>query len=149
MSQSMPSEPVTNNTVVETKSGAGAKLQLPYELGLRLNQIYPKEQLQLLRKEKPDIPMEPFECSQVARDLTRTVMEMEHVSRNMSEWYTITRDDVRARMFYKKRLKIEKQFADDEEMRIPKDNFSILSWELYDARTLFESMANDLVIGLT
>ncbi|CEI70591.1 unnamed protein product [Fusarium venenatum] len=140
MSQSMPSEPVTNNTVVETKSGAGAKLQLPYELGLRLNQIYPKEQLQLLRKEKPDIPMEPFECSQVARDLTRTVMEMEHVSRNMSEWYTITRDD---------RLKIEKQFADDEEMRIPKDNFSILSWELYDARTLFESMANDLVIGLT
>ncbi|KAF9784159.1 hypothetical protein IL306_008312 [Fusarium sp. DS 682] len=126
----------------------------------RLHALIRKAQRELNREFIPDIPMTPQEHSETATKLQRIAVDMNKIGRGLNRWYIITRDDARARIFFRmassepnimtytnstQRWRILKQFADGEKMSILKDAFSIRSFEIDEARFMLEQMARDLV----
>jgi hypothetical protein len=126
----------------------------------RLRALGLETKQQSIQEVMPDIPMTPQEHSEMATKLQRIVVEMGKIGRTLINRYHITRDDARARIFFRtvsskpntmtytnstQRWRILKQFADDEKMSILKDAFSIRSSEIDHARDLLESMAKDLI----
>lgn len=49
----------------------------------------------------PDIPMNSHEYSDTGVKLQRIVVDMSKIGRGLSKWYSITRDDERAKMFFR------------------------------------------------
>jgi hypothetical protein len=89
---------------------------------------------------------------------------MNKIGRGLRKWYSVTRDEARARMFFRtvsskhpcvkdyanliQRWRIMKQFADGEQMKVLKDTFSIRCAEIDQARAMLESMAKDLAASV-
>ncbi|KAL6796176.1 hypothetical protein GGI42DRAFT_331043 [Trichoderma sp. SZMC 28013] len=114
----------------------------------RLKLIVKEEQRQFSQEQMVEIPMGPEEYAETAQKLKRIVSDMGKVGRGLSKWYAITQDDVRAKMFFRTRLRIIKQHVDSEQMEEMKDVFSIRSSDLDQARALLESMAKDLAASV-
>ncbi|KAJ4268784.1 hypothetical protein NW762_002852 [Fusarium torreyae] len=127
---------------------AGAQSQVNNEIMIRLKALGQEEQKQSIQEVMHDIPMTPEEHTETATKLQRIVVDMSKIGRGLSRWYGITRDDARAKMFFRTRWRILKQFSDGEKMSLLKDTFSIRSSEIDQARAMLESMAKDLAASV-
>lgn len=67
----------------------------------RLRIIGQEEQKNFSPQSLVEIPMNPQELSDTAAKLQRIVVDMSKIGRGLSKWYSITRDDARAKMFFK------------------------------------------------
>ncbi|KJK77384.1 hypothetical protein H634G_07123 [Metarhizium anisopliae BRIP 53293] len=114
----------------------------------RLRAISQEEQRQFSQESMPEMSMNPQELGETGVKLQRIAQDMNKVSRGLTKWYSITRDDARAKMFFRTRLRIMKQFSDGEAMKVLKDKFSINSAEIDQARAMLESMAKDLAASM-
>ncbi|KAI0402734.1 hypothetical protein F4802DRAFT_608558 [Xylaria palmicola] len=104
-----------------------------------------QEQHQLAAKEPlPDIPMTPEQYREAARGIQVSTTEINKVSRLLGRWYTLTHDDERARLFFKLRYRLVKQYVDGEKMTVLKDKFSITPSDLDNIRGLLETMAREV-----
>ncbi|KOS19303.1 hypothetical protein ESCO_000161 [Escovopsis weberi] len=87
--------------------------------------------------------MEPKELAEMTIKLKRVAMELVSFWRSgAGKWYNLTHDDASAKMFFRMRFRLIRQFADGEQMTVPKEAFSIPFSELDEVRSLLESMAN-------
>ncbi|KAJ3511245.1 hypothetical protein NM208_g15449 [Fusarium decemcellulare] len=114
----------------------------------RLKAIGQEEQRQSSQEPVTDIPMSPEEYNDTSAKLTKIVVDMGKIGRGLKKWYTITRDDARARMFFRTRWRILKQFSDGEKMSVPRETFSIRGSDIDQARAMLESMAKDLAASV-
>lgn len=84
------------------KGGQGANMQTGSDILVRrLKSIGQDEQKLFAQESMPDIPMDPQEQVDTGSKLQRIVIDMSKVGRGLSKWYTITRDDARAKMFFR------------------------------------------------
>ena len=128
--------------------GAAANQQPNAEILNRLRAISQEEIKQFNQETMSDISMSSQEHNETGAKLQRIAADMSKVSRGLTKWFSITKDDARAKMFFRTRLRIMKQFADGEPMKVLKDKFSINSAEIDQARAMLESMAKDLAASM-
>ena len=67
----------------------------------RLKEIAAQEQKQFVKEVMPDLPMGPEEQAETLQKLQRIVIDMYKITRGLNKWYAITRDDARAKAFFK------------------------------------------------
>ena len=67
----------------------------------RLKEIAAQEQKQLVKEVMPDLPMGPEELAETLQKLQRIVIDMNKIVRGLNKWYAITRDDARAKAFFR------------------------------------------------
>ncbi|KAH7252415.1 hypothetical protein BKA59DRAFT_160333 [Fusarium tricinctum] len=118
------------------------------EIMARLKALGQEEQRQSMLENMPEIPMSPQEHGETASKLQRIVVDMSKIGRGLSKWYGLTHDDKRAKLFFRTRWRILKQFSDGERMSVLKKKFSIRSLEIDQARAMLESMAKDLAASM-
>jgi hypothetical protein len=135
------------------------------EILARLKALGQEEQRQSVRENDPEIPMSQQEYQETADKLKRIVVDMSKIGRGLSRWYGLTRDDQRAKMFFRtvslhpvvswmactnseQRWRILKQFSDGEKMSVPKSAFTMQAAEIDQARNMLESMAKDLAASV-
>ncbi|KAL5626839.1 hypothetical protein FOBRF1_001182 [Fusarium oxysporum] len=118
------------------------------EILARLKALGQEEQRQSVRENDPEIPMSQQEYQETADKLKKIVVDMSKIGRGLSRWYGLTRDDQRAKMFFRTRWRILKQFSDGEKMSVPKSVFTMRAVEIDQARNMLESMAKDLAASV-
>lgn len=104
-------------------------------------------QKQSLQEVMVDIPMSIKQRVNIATELKQINAIMAKMDKALSNWYAITRDDQRAKMFFRMKSRIRKQFVSGEMLNLTKNVFSIGARELAESRELLEGMAKDLAIG--
>ncbi|KAF5501690.1 hypothetical protein CGCS363_v006477 [Colletotrichum siamense] len=109
----------------------------------KLRRIGQEEQKAMMTENMPDIPMNPNERAETAQLLIRLVHDMGKIGKALGRWYAATRDDARARAYFRARIRMIKQFEDGETMLNPKAVFSIRPAEINEVRRLLETMARD------
>ncbi|KAI1799933.1 hypothetical protein F4811DRAFT_67679 [Daldinia bambusicola] len=124
--------------------GAGAQQPQMSEAMQHLKAIGQEEHVNAAKEPYHEIPMTPEQYQDMALKIQSMVMEMAKVSKILGRWYALTRDDNRARMFFKMRLRLAKQFADGEKMATLKKAFSLRPHELDSVRGMLEGMARDV-----
>jgi hypothetical protein len=67
----------------------------------RLRVIGQEVQRQFATEAMPDIMMSPQDHADTANKLQRIVQDMTNIGRGLSKWYALTRDDARAKMFFR------------------------------------------------
>lgn len=67
----------------------------------RLKQLSLEEQRKFSQESLPEIPMNQQEHNDTAAKLQRISMDMKKVGRGLTKWYSISRDDTRAKMFFR------------------------------------------------
>lgn len=130
--QSVAQNSNPSQTQSQTQEDA-AKLRA---MGYEEFQLFANVQLQ-------DIPMTPQEHQELGAKLQLLTVEMGRLGKALIRWYSLTRDDARARMFFKQRNRLLRQFT-DEKMTTLRDTFSIRSEDVDSIRGMLESMAKDL-----
>ncbi|KHN99640.1 uncharacterized protein MAM_02493 [Metarhizium album ARSEF 1941] len=118
------------------------------DLIARLQIISQEELRQFSQESMPEISMTAQELGETGAKLQRIAQDVYRVGRGLTKWYSITRDDARAKMFFRTRLRIMKQFSDAEVMKKLKDKFSISSTEVDQARAILGSMVQDLAVNM-
>ncbi|KAI1816783.1 hypothetical protein GGS20DRAFT_159798 [Poronia punctata] len=104
-----------------------------------------QEQLQASSREQlPDIPMSPEQYRDTAQKIQNMCTEMTKVSKILGRWFSLTRDEARAAMFFKMRLRLLKQYADGESLTTLRNRFSITPGDLDAMRSMLESMVADV-----
>ncbi|KAK6605485.1 C2H2 type zinc finger domain protein [Botrytis cinerea] len=68
-----------------------------------------------------------------------------NVSKAMLRWYQQTRDDSRAKLFFRTRCRLAKQFKDPATMREPKDTFSMRPADVEQTKEFLTTMVMDIV----
>ncbi|KAI1504244.1 hypothetical protein F5X99DRAFT_55051 [Biscogniauxia marginata] len=128
------------------QSGAAGLTQanLPSDLMQRLKNIGQEEHHAASQEQLKDIPMSPEHYQDMAQKIQSMVQEMTKLSKVLGRWYTLTQDDVRARMFFRMRLRLIKQFVDGDKMTTLKNLFSVTPKDLEGVRGMLESMAKDV-----
>ncbi|KAK8108418.1 hypothetical protein PG984_014219 [Apiospora sp. TS-2023a] len=110
----------------------------------RLRQIGAEEQRASNTEQLQEVPMNPEQHADMMTKIQRMVMEMSKLGRALGRWYSLTHDDNRARMFFRMRMRLVRQFKDGEKMTIPKETFSVKPKDLEQVRAMMESIAKDL-----
>ncbi|RYC66029.1 hypothetical protein CHU98_g131 [Xylaria longipes] len=96
------------------------------------------------KEQLPDIPMTPEQHREIAHKIQALGVEMSKMSKLLARWYSFTRDDGRAGLFFKLRTRLVKQYVDTDKMTIPKEKFSITQTDFDNIRAILESMGKDL-----
>ncbi|OTB11938.1 hypothetical protein K445DRAFT_26193 [Daldinia sp. EC12] len=122
----------------------GAQQPQMSEAMQHLKLIGQEEHINAAKEPYQEIPMTPDQYQDMAQKIQSIMSEMGKVSKILGRWYTLTRDDNRARMFFKMRLRLGKQFADGEKMTTLKKAFSLRPQELDSVRAMLEGMARDV-----
>ncbi|KAK8061179.1 hypothetical protein PG997_015400 [Apiospora hydei] len=110
----------------------------------RLRQIGAEEQRASNNEQLQDVLMNPEQHADMTTKIQRMVFEMSKLGRALGRWYSLTRDDNRARMFFRMRMRLVRQFKDGEKMTTPKEVFSVKPKDLEQVRAMMESIAKDL-----
>ncbi|KAJ3559822.1 hypothetical protein NPX13_g9481 [Xylaria arbuscula] len=110
----------------------------------RLKAIGQEQHVAVAKEQLPDISMTPEQYQETAQRIRDVCGEMNKVSKVLARWYTATHDDARARLFFKLRSRLFKQYVDGEKMTVPKDKFSITPADIEQGRAIFESILKDL-----
>lgn len=110
-------------------------------IGQQQHQITAKEQM-------PDIPMSPEQYHDTAQRIQTMSTEINKMRRVLVAWYSVTHDDMRAKLFFKLRTRLMKQFADGDKMSILRDKFSITATDLDSIKGMLESMTKDVLTKL-
>ncbi|KAI1409548.1 hypothetical protein F5Y13DRAFT_182031 [Hypoxylon sp. FL1857] len=125
-------------------AGSGAQQSQLSEEMQRLKAIGQEEHINAAKEPYHEIPMTPEQYSDMAQKIQSMVGEMGKISKILGRWYTLTRDDNRARMFFKMRLRLVKQFVDGDKMTTLKKAFSLRPKDLDGVRAMLEGMARDV-----
>ncbi|KAH7188320.1 uncharacterized protein B0J16DRAFT_317989 [Fusarium flagelliforme] len=141
---SLPPEQRAQILRVQMSKAGTLPPQAGNETMARLKALGQEEQRKSIQEVMNDIPMTQEEHNEMAAKLTKIVVDMTKIGRGLTKWYNITRDDARAKMFFRMRWRILKQFADGEKMSVLKNGFSIDSAEIDNARAMLETMAKDI-----
>ncbi|KAH6983392.1 hypothetical protein BKA56DRAFT_583622 [Ilyonectria sp. MPI-CAGE-AT-0026] len=94
-----------------------------------------------------DIPMSVYQHDNIAAELQEIYVKIRNIDIELSNWYAITRDGQRAKMFFRTKWRIRNQFVSGEIINGTKKSFSIGARELAESKELLEGMAKDLAIG--
>ncbi|KAI0880826.1 uncharacterized protein GGS22DRAFT_80735 [Annulohypoxylon maeteangense] len=127
-------------------AGAVAVAQQPpmSEEMQRLKTIGHEEHINAAKESYHEIPMTTEQYQDMAQKIQSMVGEMAKISKILGRWYTLTRDDNRARMFFRMRLRLVKQYADGDKMTTLKKAFSLRPQDLDGVRAMLEGMARDV-----
>ncbi|KAK3898043.1 hypothetical protein C8A05DRAFT_38384, partial [Staphylotrichum tortipilum] len=111
------------------------------ELATEGHQLWAQEMPQLVEQQ-----VAPAELAETRAKLTRAAAGILQLrGNNITTWYKLTKDDSRARMFFKTRFKVAKHFADGETMSRLKDPpFFITKDELDQYINMIDSMLQDI-----
>ncbi|KAK1489848.1 hypothetical protein CCUS01_14574 [Colletotrichum cuscutae] len=109
----------------------------------KLRRIGQEEQRLMMTEHMPDIPMSPEQRTETCTKLMKIVVDMGKIGKALGRWYAATRDDQRAKSYFRARLRMIRQFTDGEHMMNPKPVFSVRPAEIDEVRRLLESMARD------
>ncbi|CEJ81995.1 hypothetical protein VHEMI02089 [[Torrubiella] hemipterigena] len=120
--------------------------QFDQEVVKRLKMIGNEEQRSFSQDSLARIAMSNEELAETGAKLQKAGFEMKRLGRVLLRWYSIARDDGRARMFFKTRLRLLRQFKDGDAMTILEDTFSMRSGEIDQLRAMLDSMARDLAV---
>ncbi|KAG6251237.1 hypothetical protein E4U23_000825 [Claviceps purpurea] len=110
----------------------------------RLRAIMVEEQRQVGLESMYEVRMSPQERSETGAKLQRIAAEINKFGRVLTRWYALTGDDVRAKMFFRARLRVLKQFANEDDLTKVKEILSIHTTEIDSTRNMLESMYYDL-----
>ncbi|KAK6850293.1 hypothetical protein PG995_014126 [Apiospora arundinis] len=110
----------------------------------RLRRIGAEEQKASANEQLQDVPMSQEQHADMTTKIQRMVFEMSKLGRALGRWYSLTHDDNRARMFFRMRMRLVRQFQDTEAMTTPKEVFSVKPKDLEQVRAMMESIAKDL-----
>ncbi|XDG00468.1 hypothetical protein ABKA04_000083 [Annulohypoxylon sp. FPYF3050] len=124
--------------------GAGAQQPHMSEEMQRLKAIGQEEHMSASKESYHEIPMTPEQYQDMGQKIQSMVGEMTKISKILGRWYTLTKDDNRARMFFRMRLRLLKQFVDGEKMTTLKKAFSLRPQDLDGVRAMLEGMARDV-----
>ncbi|KAI0378750.1 hypothetical protein F5Y04DRAFT_144838 [Hypomontagnella monticulosa] len=139
-----PEQRAKYEAMVKSRQAAGgAGPQLSEEMQ-RLKAIGQEEHILAAKETYQEIPMTPAEYQETAQRIQAMVGEITKISKILGRWYALTKDDNRARMFFKMRLRIVKQFQDGEKTQILKKAFSVKTTELEGLRAMLEGMVRDV-----
>ncbi|KAK3333831.1 hypothetical protein B0T19DRAFT_419270 [Cercophora scortea] len=118
----------------------------------RLKQIGGEEQRMVMQQyaQNPDqdIAMTPEETQETLNKLRETVMQVNSLGRGLAKWFHISKDENRARLYFRKRFRLVRQFADGEKMTTPRATFSMPISELDEILTMVASMKQDLALAV-
>ncbi|GJC94972.1 C2H2 type zinc finger domain protein [Colletotrichum higginsianum] len=109
----------------------------------KLRRIGQEEQRLMMTEHMPDIPMSPEQRQETCAKLMKIVVDMGKIGKALGRWYAATRDDGRAKSYFRARLRMIRQFTDGEAMTNPKPVFSVRPAEIDEVRWLLETMARD------
>ncbi|KAI0390816.1 hypothetical protein F5Y17DRAFT_40734 [Xylariaceae sp. FL0594] len=123
--------------VKSRQNGVAEALNRLKAIGQEQHQIAIHEQL-------PDVPMTSEQYRETAQRIQGLCLEMTRMSKLLSRWYALTRDDAKARLFFKMRLRLIKQYVDGEKLTTLKDKFTISTADLERTRAVLENIAGDL-----
>ncbi|KAM3067916.1 hypothetical protein ACMFMG_011398 [Clarireedia jacksonii] len=101
------------------------------------------EENQRAMEHLPDIPMDQETKKTMVTLLRDIVNPTNNLGRAIHKWYAVTHDDTRARIFFRTRNRLAKQFK-DKELREVKDVFSIRPAEVEQALNMLRGMIKDL-----
>ncbi|KAL2016483.1 hypothetical protein VTK56DRAFT_3479 [Thermocarpiscus australiensis] len=116
----------------------------------RLKQIASDEQRLAMQDSQQElvIPMSPAELQETRLKITKAVEKINQVRGSvMPNWYRVTRDDSRARMFFRTRFKVVRQYVDGERMTQLRDSLTISKGELDQFISMVDSMLRDLAVA--
>ncbi|KAI1134915.1 hypothetical protein F5Y05DRAFT_196435 [Hypoxylon sp. FL0543] len=125
-------------------AAGGANAQQLSEEMQRLKAIGQEEHMIAMKEPYHEIPMTQEQYSDMAQKIQSTVVEVGKISKILGRWYALTKDDNRARMFFKMRLRLVKQFVDGEKMTTLKKAFSLRPKDIDGIRNMLECMARDV-----
>ncbi|KAI1429350.1 hypothetical protein F5Y12DRAFT_482473 [Xylaria sp. FL1777] len=125
------------------KSRSSAPSNQMSEDMLRLKAIGQEQHMAGMKEQLHDLPLTPEQYQETVQKLQAICGEMNKVSKILGRWYATTHDDARARLFFKMRIRLFKQFVDSEKMSVLRDKFSMTIAELDSTKTLLESIAKD------
>ncbi|KAF4625361.1 hypothetical protein G7Y89_g12805 [Cudoniella acicularis] len=91
-----------------------------------------------------DVPMNQEMKATVMKMLREIVQPLQNMNKAALKWYEITRDENRARAFFRVKYRLSKQFNDPITMTQHKDTFSVQVKEIEQARIMLNSMIKDL-----
>ncbi|KAI0554192.1 hypothetical protein F4679DRAFT_349304 [Xylaria curta] len=111
---------------------------------MRLRTIGQENYQAELKEQQPDIHMTPEQYRDTAHKIQALGVEMTKMSKLLTRWYSFTRDDNRAGLFFKLRTRLFKQYADSDKMSMPKEKFSITQADLNSIQGMLEGMGKDL-----
>ncbi|KAI0023180.1 hypothetical protein F4780DRAFT_100643 [Xylariomycetidae sp. FL0641] len=139
----MPPEQRAKYEAMVKNHQARAAGNLPEEMQ-RLKAIGQEEHFNAAQEQLQEVPMTPEQYQDMAQKIQAMIVELHKLSKVLGRWYSLTHDNNRARMFFKMRLRLIKQFVDGEKMTTLKDTFTISPKELDGVRNMLESMAKDV-----
>ncbi|KAI0971143.1 hypothetical protein F4678DRAFT_479508 [Xylaria arbuscula] len=142
---SMPAEQRQKYEAMVKSRQSAAPAPAPEEVQ-RLKAIGQEQHIVAMKEQLPDIPMTPEQYQDMAQRVQATCGEMNKISRILTRWYSMTRDDARAKLFFKLRTRLVRQYADGDKMSVLRDKFSITSADLDSIKGLLESFVKDLSI---
>lgn len=102
-----------------------------------------EEEVAKARDPLPDVHMDQETRSRVAGLLRDMHAPLNNMGKAIPKWYTMTRDDNRAREFFRTRHRLAKQYK-DREMKEPKSTFSMSLPQAEEALQLLRGMVQDL-----
>ncbi|KAH8803559.1 hypothetical protein F5884DRAFT_904076 [Xylogone sp. PMI_703] len=110
-----------------------------------------REESMKAREPLPDIPMDAETKVLMAKLLRDILSPLANVGKAVPKWYQLTHDQTRARIFFRTRHRIARQFHDNSMTQL-KDSFSIKPTDIEATRTMlsgketgcFATNANDL-----
>ncbi|RDL40555.1 uncharacterized protein BP5553_00534 [Venustampulla echinocandica] len=103
-----------------------------------------QEELAKINMQPPaDIPLDAEMKAKVTKMLREILQPFSNMTKAIPRWYGITHDDNRARMFFRFKNRLAKQFRDPA-MTQPKDTFSISTKEIEQGRNMLNGMVKDL-----
>lgn len=100
----------------------------------RLRTIGQEEQIRFAQESMPDIQMTPQEYQTTVDRLRRLVVDMGKIGRGLSKWYGISRDDERARGFFRMVCTLPRQIR----ILLTKDSV----YELFDSSLMVKKWSN-------
>ncbi|KAH8815602.1 hypothetical protein F5884DRAFT_183886 [Xylogone sp. PMI_703] len=102
-----------------------------------------QEESMKAREPLPDIPMDAETKASMAKLLRDILSPLANVGKAVPKWYQLTHDQTRARMFFRTRHRIARQFRDNSMTQL-RDSFSIKPAEIDAARAMLAGMVKDL-----
>ncbi|KAI3337382.1 hypothetical protein HD806DRAFT_37456 [Xylariaceae sp. AK1471] len=129
-------------TMVKSRQPATTS-QMSEEM-MHLKAIAQDEHQAAASEQLPDIPMTPEQQRDIAQKIRQMSGETGKISKILARWYTLVRDDVRARLFFKLRIRLMKQWVDGEKTSMLKDKLSMSLTDLDSLGVLIQSIAKDV-----
>ena len=129
-----------------------AQLQITPEEVARLQAIAKEElvRAQQLQTRNPDQDMTipPAELMELQMKLRDAGARMSNLAKALGRWFHLSKNEDLARLFFRKRLQLARQFNDGDKMTTPRDSPSMSIVEVNQIITMTENMKHDLAAVL-